>query len=281
MRQIALIFCIVILTCSFTNKSNIKTNNQLMNSHAEKTIKDLDKKESVGRYVYSTDLETVLSSVFLKAIKVFPDDSASLYRFYYIWNSTKDTCKLEKQIKRLEALTSNESIDRYNKVAKNLKPLLIRIVKANSANKSQADSLEILYSEYDYFSGEALFSQLLTEDDNYNLVWRSFQIMTKESQNDTCYISTLISLNDQISTNVELAEAMPSFIAKAIQNNPIGFLEMYNKRKGDQRTNFSKYISEYEEPDIKLIEIFTDISEKSKNGNYRNLATDLLQRINN
>ena len=278
MKQITLFFCIVFLNCSCTNKSSNKTNDQLLNSQSETRLKDLDHKKIVGSYGDSTPYVTELSSVFHKAVRIFPNDSTSLYRLYYEWGSTLDTIKLKKQIKRLEALTSKESIIRYNNVAKNLKPLLKRIVKSDSASKLQADSLEFLYSEYDYFSGEALLSKLLTDDDNYNLVWKSFQIITKESLKDTVYISVLIRLDHHIRTNAELAEAMPHFVVKAIHNNPLGFLKMYNLRNVDQRTNFANLISEYDEPDIKLIEIFTDISKNSKNGNYRNLAIDLLQR---
>jgi hypothetical protein len=238
----------------------------------------LDNKKIIGSYSYSAQSVTELSNVFHNAVKIFPNDSASLYRFYYEWYSTLDTIKLKEQIKRLEKLTSKESIIRYYKVAKNLKPLLKMIVKSDSASKLQADSLEFFYSEYDYFLGEALFSKLLTDDDNYNLVWKSFQIITKESLKDTVYISVLIRLDHHIETNAELAEALPHYVVKAIHNNPLGFLEMYNLRNGDQRTNFANLISEYDEPDIKLIEVFTDISKNSKNGNYRNLAKDLLQR---
>ncbi len=279
MKQITLLFCVIFLNCSCTNNSNEETNDQLLNSHTEKSITELDKKKTSVSYVYSTESLTELLHVFHKAVKIFPNDSASLYRFYFEWFPAKDNEKLNKQIERLKKLISNESVEKYYKVNSKLKPLLIKITETNSITQLQADSIVTLYSDYDYFSGESLFSQLLRNDDNYNLVWKSFQIMTKESLRDTVYIFALIRLDHHIRTNAELAEAMPHFVVKAVYNNPLGFLKMYDKRKDDQRTTFANYISEYDEPDLSLIKLYTDISKTSKNENYRNLATDLLQRI--
>lgn len=278
MKQFTLIFSIIFLICS----CNITPNNnyQLLNSHPKRTIKEPDHKEPGDTCINSIDTITKLSDVFHNAVKVFPDDSASLYNFYYEWFPAKKPEKIKEQIVRLQTLTTKESINRYNKVVKKLKPLLIQITKTDSISKSQAYSLVILYSDYDHFSGEALFSQLLTEDDNYNLVWKSFRIMAKESQKDTCYISALISLSNHIRTNVELSEAMPEFVVKAIRNNPTGFLEMYGAGKNEQRIELAKYIAKYDEPDKKLVEIYTDISNNSKNRKYKELAKDLLLKIN-
>lgn len=268
---------IVFLAYSCNNKSKSSKNNQPLVSNADKKIEHSKVTEDTLDDIGNSS--NGLFDVFLKAKKAFPDDSASLYSFYYKLHLSKDEEKLDKQIERLEALTSKKSIDRYNEVNRRLKPLLVKITSASSLSKSQADSLVILYSDYDYFSGEALFSQLLTNDDNYNLVWESFRIMTKESKRDTSYISALITLDTHIRTNVELAEAMPDFIVQAIQNNPNGFLEMYRARRSDLRSDFANYISVYDEPDKKLIVIYTDISKNSENDDYKKLAQELMLKF--
>jgi hypothetical protein len=246
MRRLTLI-SIAFLIHSCNDKSARVNNNQTSNPSSIKIIDDHN-----SRLINYTI--TKLSDIFLVAVKTFPNDSASLYRFYYEWFPAKDNEELNKQIERLKKLTSKESVERYNKVNNELKPLLIKIIKTNSITQSQADSIVTLYSDYDYFSGESLFSQLLTNDDNYDLVGKSLQIIAKESNKDTCYISALIKLNKNIRTNAELAESMPDFIVNAIQNNPNGFLEMFKQRQGDQKTDFANYISRYDEPDKKLIE---------------------------
>ncbi|MEX2231418.1 MAG: hypothetical protein WD824_04625 [Cyclobacteriaceae bacterium] len=226
-------------------------------------------------------LTSELLDVFIKAAKTFPDDSASLYQFYFEWNATRDPEKVKRQVKRMEILISEESVSRYHLVDANLERLMRNVVDVNSISKEQADSLVMLYCYYDYFAGESLFSKLLTDDDNYKLVWKSFEIMSGESQRDTCFISALINLDDCIRTNAELAEAMPDFIVKAIANFPEGFLAMYGVRKRQTEGDFANYISIYDEPDKKLIAIFTEISTSSKNENHRRAAADLLQKAKN
>src|SRR5918993_1563339 len=258
MRLTVPIIVVAFLAYSCNNQSNRDTENQsLLSKDANKAVIDT---------VYDTSgSPDELSDLFLKAVKAFPEDSASLYNFYFKSHPAQDEEKLNRQIARLRALSFTESIYKYNSVHKHLKPLLVKIVDANTISKSQLDSLMILYSDYDYFSGEALFSKLFTGDDNYNLVWRSFEIITKESKKDTCYLSALTTLDTHITTNVELAEAMPDFIVQAIQNNPKGFLEMYGTRRPELRPDFANYISVYDEPDKKLVEIYTDISNNSEN----------------
>jgi len=274
MKLTTSIILIALLAYSCNNKSNNEAETQSL-------LSEDDNKISIDTVYDTRSSPNELSDVFLKAVKAFPGDSASLYRFYFKSQQSQDVEKLNRQIERLRTLTVTESVDKYNAVHKNLKPLLAKIVNANTITKSQVDSLMILYSDYDYFSGEALFSKLLTMDDNYNLVWRSFEIMTKESKKDTCYISALTTLDKHIATNVELAEAMPDFIVEAIQNNPKGFLEMYAARRPDLRPDFANYISVYDQPDKKLIAIYTDISENSENDNYRKLAGELVLKFKN
>jgi hypothetical protein len=233
----------------------------------------------VFSYGQTIDFSKELSNVFSKAIKAFPSDSASLYNFYYVWLPKKNSSEQQKQINRLEQLLTKSSLDRYYNVEKNLKPLLTKIVSTKSITISQAKSFVLLYSDYDYFSGEAMFSQLLTNEDNYNLVWKSLQILAQESHKDTCYISALLNLNNNIKTNAELAEAMPGFIIKAIHNNPEGFLDMYSEWNCDMREGLSYYILLY--GDENLVLIFKDISKNSTSEKYRNDAKELLQYVMN
>lgn len=229
----------------------------------------------------SEQLNTRLKETYYKAIIKFPNDSTSLHRFYFTWFKTDDSTKLSRQIERLENLMSDKSVSRYKTVEKNLKPLLKRIIHTNSINVFQADSLVYLYSEYDYFQGESLLSQLLNEEDNYKLVWESFKILSNETKRDTVFIASLIELNKNVKTNVELAQAMESFIIEAIQNNPYGFLDMYSTRQESNRKDFSQYISLNDNPDKNLIDIYNDISSNSTDSGYRYLASDLLNKINN
>jgi len=222
-----------------------------------------------------------ISEAFAKAVECFPNDSASLYRFYFKRNSATDQEKIDKQVKRLEKLTSKESVEGYRNIENNLKSLMIRIVNSKSISQSQSDSLVTMYSDYDYYSGESLFSKLLTNNENYDLVWESFRIMVKESKTDTCFISGLIQLDKNIRTNVELGEAMQGFTVKAVQNNPIGFLEMYKQRSDEQRANFANYIVIWDSPDKELIDKYSEISEKSTDDNYKKLATELIGKFKN
>lgn len=257
----------VILSCNNNpNKNNFET----AISITKESSKDSLTHSNIG-----------LMGVFRKAVQCFPNDSASLYRFYFKWNLTQDPEKIDKQIKRLEKLTSNESVERYRAVENKLKPLMTKIVNSNTLTKSQSDSLVKFYSDFDYFSGESLFSQLLNNEDNYNLVWQSFRIMARESSKDTCFISGLIKLENNIRTNAELAEAMGGFVVTSIQNNPTGFLDMYSFRKGENRSDFANYIAVWEDPDKELIDKFTEISEKSTDENYKILATELIEKFKN
>ena len=61
-------------------------------------------------------LQKELSDAFTMVVKVFPEDSASLYRFYFEGHPAKEEEKVFTQIERLRALTLTESIDRYNAV---------------------------------------------------------------------------------------------------------------------------------------------------------------------
>lgn len=268
MRQILLIIIAISLTYSCnvcnTNDIEIPTLDTLGQAVAQNSIND----SSSNPY---------LSNLFAKALLLFPNDSASLYRFYFEWFPPKNNNDVNQQIKRLENLTSNESVERYRNVDKTLKPLIIKIVNSNTMTKSQSDSLTTLYSDYDYFTGESLFSKLLNSEEEYKLLCKSFQIMANESSKDTCFIFELIKLNDNIRTNVELSEGFEYLVVDAIKNNPTGFLEMYDNRQLERRKNFANHICVWDEPDKELIEEYTKISKNSLNENYRYLAEELIR----
>jgi hypothetical protein len=228
----------------------------------------------------ANELPDELSEVFSKVVKAFPSDSASLCTFYYKWFLAKDSTEKQKQINRLEALLTKNSLDRYYSVERNLIPLLVDIVNSRSASKLKTKSFVSLYSDFDYFSGEALFSHLLSNEDNYNLVWQSLEILVQESKKDTFYISALINLDNHIRTNVELAEAMTEFIIKAIYSNPEGFLDIYTMNNYEMRKKLSKYILQVDETEYDLPSIFMDISKNSTNEKYRNASVELIQNIN-
>lgn len=279
MKQIGIIILTLFVIFSCNNKQTEK------NKQTEISIPNESSKEpSLTKKITESEKEKTIENIglsesFTKAVKCFPNDSASLYRFYFKWQSTTDQEKIDKQIKRLEKLTSKESVDRYRSIENNLKPLMTRIVNSKTISQSQSDSLVTLYSDYDYFSGESLFSQLLTNDENYSLVWESFKMMVKESSKDTCFISGLINLNNNIRTNVELAEALENFKVNAIGNNPLGFLEMYNQRHGKQRRSFAYSITVWDDPKKELMDMFSEISKNSSNDNYRKIATELIDNF--
>ena len=221
-----------------------------------------------------------LLKVFSEAVKTFPNDSASLYRFYFKTFPAKTPEKVQKHTDRLSALLTNEFIKRYENVENNLKPLLIEIIEKKTLSCKQAENLVILYSDYDYYTGEALFSQILSGDENYSLVWESFKIVYKESPKDTCYIAALIELDKNIRTNAELAQAMIGFIIRAVKNNPTGFLDMYSERTTEAQAKFANYISYYDVVDEELFSTFTEMSKNEKNEKYRQAANELLQHFN-
>jgi len=282
MKKIGLLIFTLCLIYSCANKSTneteSKTNKILVPVESSKEPSTKKTEESDNSEIISNP---DLAEVFEKAVECFPNDSASLYRFYFKWNATTDQEKIEKQIKRLQNLTSKESVDKYRDIENYLKPIMTKIVNSKAVTKSQSDSLVKLYSDFDYFSGESLFSQLLKNDDNYNLVWQSFRIMAKESSKDTCFISGLIELENNIRTNAELAEAMGDFVVTSIQNNPTGFLDMYSCRKVENRSDFANYIAVWDDPDKELIEKYTEISENSTDKKYKKLATELIEKFKN
>jgi len=274
---------IIILTLIAVYSCNNSTEN---NKQTEISIQKEARTDSLIKIVAQFDTEETIENIeiseaFAKAVECFPHDSASLYRFYFKWNSTTDQEKIDKQIMRLEKLTSKELVERYRSIEDNLKPLMTRIVNLKTISKPQSDSLVTLYSDYDYFSGESLFSKLLTNNENYDLVWESFRVMVQESKTDTCFISGLIQLDKNIRTNAELGQAMQDFTVQAVRNNPIGFLEMYGQRNIEQRIDFANYIAIWDSPDKELLEKYSEIAEKSTDDNYKKLAAELIEKFKN
>ena len=150
MKQIGIIILTLFAIYSCNNKQNEK------NKQNEISIpKESSREHSLTKKIKEPEKEKIIENIglsesFTKAVKCFPNDSASLYRFYFKWNSTTDQEKIDKQIKRLEKLTSKELVDRYRNIENNLKPLMTRIVNSKTISQSQSDSLVTLYSDYDY-----------------------------------------------------------------------------------------------------------------------------------
>jgi hypothetical protein len=219
---------------------------------------------------------TEYQQVLAELVSFYPKDSASLYSFF---TRIYDKESVGSQIQRIKDLRSDDVSNKYNLVDQRLRGLLYRVVSNRKMTCAQADSIAKIYSFYDEFRGSAMFSQVFKGEDNYNLVRTSFQIMAKESEIDTCYISSLIYLEDHIRTHAELAQTMPSFIVEAIKNNVEGYLAMYNARSSEKKYNFSSHISVYDQPDSTLTDRLTNISTNSKSDDYKIAATEILQNL--
>jgi DNA uptake protein ComE-like DNA-binding protein len=281
MKTLTLIIIIALLSCSCVNDKKDSNEGKSMSQIPKEKIKELN-----AQFQEKQNRDTIpklpeLKDALKKAIKAFPKDSASLYWLFIEKNSSKTKEEKNKQIKRLEKLTSKEFIEKYHNIEKFLKPLMTKIVNANTITKSQLDTLVILYSDYDYLSGESLLSKLIDNDENYDLVWQSFKIIANESTKDTSFISGLIELDNNITTNAELAQKMQDYVVISIKNNPIGFLEMYDNRNQEQRHNFAKRICIWDTPDKDLIDKFVDISQKSQNKKHKKLANELIEEFEN
>jgi len=275
------ILSLVLLIPACTNTSMKEKIGESTNPVSVTVKADTTYNEELKSDSNDTLLISELSEVFAQVVQMYPKDSGSLYRFYYKWNSTEDSAKLERQIKRLNNLTSDKSKARYRSVEKNLKPLMNQIITANNISSSQSDHFTQLYLGYDYFAGESLFSQLFKDDENYTLVWKTIELMVEGSKRDTTLISNLIELNNNISTNAELGEKMQHYKIEAIKNNPLGFLEMYGQRKGDHRIKYADNITVWGDPDKRLIQIYTKISNSSPNDNHRQFSLELLEQFQN
>jgi hypothetical protein len=212
----------------------------------------------------------------VKKVRVTYNLDSTQYNWVYEEKRTRDTASIYKSIRYLNSMLTDEIIARCNDVNLHLRPLMEKIVKANSINKYQADSIALLYSDYDNYSGRGIIPHFLLEE-NYSLVWKSFNIIVEESAYDTCYINTLIYLNNGIRTNAELAEAMESFINESIKKNPIGFLDMYAKRKDEERKKFTSYAMHYDSKDEELMNALKQIANES--GYYSSLAKELIHNI--
>lgn len=176
-------------------------------------------------YSYQKLLDT-----YRQVIKTFPSDSLSLHRLYFEWVRERDKQTNLRQIKRLNTLMSNENIIKYQNIEENLMPTLESIVYNNQLTRSNATKFRDLYSDYDHYGSEGLLTKILKDNDNYDLVWKSFEKFVKAAAKDTFFIDILISLDNSIKTNVELAESTHSFVIKAVKNNPEGFILMLSKR---------------------------------------------------
>jgi len=225
----------------------------------------------------SSDL---LNEIFDKAIKIYPDDSLDLYNRFMKDLPSNNLQEIQKKIKRLEDLTSDSTVEKYLKIKQELIPVMSSIINTDYLKKSQIQLFAALYSDYDHFSGESLFDNLITNDENYILVWGSMKKIVEEASKDTTCISCLIMLKKNIRTNVELAEMMPEFVIDAISNNPKGFLDMYLAKMGEDRKHLANHITYYDSPDKNLFSKFKEISLNA-NKRYQDAANELLQSVDN
>lgn len=274
MRTIIILLTIFfILTLGCKKKVEDGSSNSLS---IPQVIKNKDNYKNPEKKDNSKKLPPEYLEALLKVTKKFPKDSASIYRFY---SRIYKKEKAQSQIQRMEKLLTDEFIYNYTLVDNHLKLLLENTVTNNTITCHQADSIAELYSFYDNCRGGSMCSQVLSGDDNYDLVWTSFRIMSKQSHKDTCYIAALINLDDHIRTNVELGQAMAEFIVESIKNNPKGFLDMYVQRNSANQNSYWRYVSVYDQPDSTLMATLNNISNNSKNESHRKSATEILDNI--
>lgn len=279
MRTIILYFLGPFLLMSCIKKPQVEQKSESEHVSAQKNESVSQKPEVEQVQVDSSKVH--FYELLSEAIETFPEDSASLSRFYLRISQGKSEQEINKLELRIEHILNQDYVRKYEDVATNLKPLMEEIVSLNSINKSQSERLAKLYSIYDNFRGGALFSNLLNNDENYTLTWASFRIMASSSSTDTCFISDLINLDDAIRTNAELAEAMGDFIHEAIKNNPEGFLDMYAARSENNKNSLVEYCKSWGDPVEEIIALFTDISINSTSKEYKSLASELLKKISN
>ncbi len=94
MKQIGIIILTLFAIYSCNNKQTEK------NKHTEISIpNELSNESSLTKEITEPKKEKTIENIglsesFTKAVECFPNDSASLYRFYFKWNSTTDQEKL-------------------------------------------------------------------------------------------------------------------------------------------------------------------------------------------
>ena len=282
MRKL-IIFSILIfikLSCVERPRENDETNsgNLISDCSADNSILS-ENYTKISELPKDNELSIRLSNIFSEIVKAYPDDSASLYRFYYVWFHTTENNKIRKQIERIEKLLTETNKQRYHNVEQNLKPLLKRIVADNSVNNSKLDNLVTLYSDYDYFSGEGLLSHLLTNEENYQLSWKTFETIAEQSQRDTTNIAALIELDKRIKTNAELAGEFFAFVEKAIINNPHGFLDMYSNRNNKLRDELMNYLQPSTNFSKEIVLILNNISHNTSDERHRKVSLEILNTI--
>ncbi len=225
---------------------------------------------------HQDDPNARLRETFERLAKAYPADSASLHWFYFEWPSPRD---VQKDIKHMEDLLSERTQKVYRAVETGLKPALSKITANKRASRESARNVVLLYSAYDKFQGEALCGRVLNARENYDLVWKTVEVLAVEAKKDTFFIASLISLAQSIRTNVELAEAMPGFVWRSIGNNPKGFLQMFARRSRSARSQWMSYWMSEEFPDQALREVFVRIARTTGPGGLSNAARQLLEEI--
>lgn len=216
--------------------------------------------------------------LFSKVLVTFPNDSASLNRFFSKNFQPNSEEKIQRLNARLARFLEEGFMAQYTEVNNELKPLMTFVVQADTISKPQIEKMVYLYSFYDASRGSAMFSNLINIDENYSLTWESFRIIASYTK-DTSSISGLIELDNAIRTNAELGQAMQGFLNQAILNNPEGYLEMYSQRSEEEKVYFAEYCKMWDTPVEEIIAIFKDIANNSTNPTHRSLAKNLLVNI--
>ncbi len=99
MKKIGLIIFTLCLIYSYanisTNETESKTNeNSVTGESSKEPLTKKTDKTNNSEIISNLDL----AEIFEKAVQCFPNDSASLYRFYFKWNATTDQEKIQKLI---------------------------------------------------------------------------------------------------------------------------------------------------------------------------------------
>lgn len=227
------------------------------------------------------DIEKMYFNTLDEVKKAYTLDSASLNRFYSRIYKKDNPQKTKRAIDRMHNLLNTKTQTEYQQIRKEIIPLMKEINSSEHITCTMAEKFANQYSRFDYYCGESLFNDFITTEENYELVWGTFKSLSSQKTNDTCLIHALIKLDNNIRTNVELAETISEFKIEAIQNNPKGYLDMYAKRNENERIKFIWHLFYFDDPNEELLETYKLISENAAIEDYRNIASDVVKKINN
>lgn len=273
MHRLFILFSIVSFSCSRTSKEVQEEPPPIVTTETTTPIAEVSEPDSL-------EMEQVeLWSLFTSVTAEYPADSASLYDVYYRNHKAESLKEIDKQYSSLTNLLGKETKQKYDEVNSELVPLLTEISKSKSIEKGQVQRLVYLYTVYDDFRGKSLFSNLISDAQNYDLVWAAFNRMADQSPFDTTNISALITLDYKVFTNVELAEAVGEMVNRAIIFNPEGFLLMYQARDEQGKGNLAHSAMLWGDPVPEIVSVFDSLKQHTGDQTTRELASQLLDKI--